>query len=753
MSNLFKSKSQKTETQKTEIDPRVYEQVLANLELARQVASIPYQPYTGLMVAPFTRDYLAGESAVRNIAQEGGFVPELEMAARQAAQDLGFQSGQIGAPTFDPRVFAERIGAERVGQSLAPGPMQIGAQQVGRSLAGGPLMVGARDIGASLAGGPMQIGAGRVGTQFAAPMIGAERVGASLAGGPERVQAGQVGTTFAARDITAPGTAPTVRGASVLDRDIGAYMSPYTSQVIEAGLSDIDRAAALRQQDIGAQATRARAFGGSRQAVQEGIAAGEAERERNRFIAEQRAAAFQQAQAQREADVAREQQAGISNQAAAQNIIELAQRGEISNQQRDLELQRLGVTAQTQNVESALRAGLANQQAVQDYMRLGLTAEQANQQAQLDAQRANQAAVQEAERMRLTGETTNVQTGLQAAQANQAAVENYMRMGLTAEQANQQASLDAQRSNQQAVQDYMRLGLTAEQANQQASLDAARANQSTVQDYMRMGLTAEQANQQAMLDASRANQAAGLQARQTELGAMGDQASRILEAQRANEAARLGAAQFRLGAGSQLAGFGQTAMQNRYGAGQQLMALGAGQQGLAQQYLDAQQQEFMRRTQYPLQQLAILQGAVAASPYNVTQTGSTTSTSRPSYFNMLGQAASFAAPFFSDESMKKNIKPIRNPLDKVNRLRGVDFEWAEMDDSDEMEDSGEYEGRDRSVIAQDVKRVMPEAVMEDEGKLKVGAPQMIGLLTEAVKELDSKVESMKRGKKKKVRNA
>lgn len=705
MSNLFKSKSQKTETQKTEIDPRVYEQVLANLDLARQVASIPYQPYTGLMVAPFTQDYLAGERAVRGIAQEGGYVPELEMAARQAAQDLGFQAGQITAPGFDPRVMAERIGAERVGQSLAGGPMQIGA----------------RNVGGALAGGPMQIQGGQVGTQFAAPTIGAERVGESLTGGPQQVRAGQVGTTFAARDIVAPGAAPTVRGASALDRDIGAYMSPYTSQVIEAGLSDIDRAAALRQQDIGAQAIRARAFGGSRQAVQEGIAAGEAERERNRFIAEQRAQAFQQAVQQREADVGREQAATLANQAAAQNIIELAQRGQISNQQRDLELQRLGVTAQTQNVEAGLRADLANQQAVQDYMRMGLTAEQANQQAQLDAQRANQAAQQEAQRLGLAAQTTNVQTGLEAGRANQAAVENYMR-----------------------------LGLTAEQANQQASLDAARANQSTMQDYMRMGLTAEQANQQAMLDAARSNQSAGLQARQAELVAMGDQASRVLEAQRANEAARLGAAQFRLGAGSQLAGFGQSALQNRYGAGQQMMALGAGQQGLAQQYLDAQQQEFMRRTQYPLQQLAVLQGAVAASPYNVTQTGSMTSTNRPSYFNMMGQAASFAAPFFSDESMKKNIKTIRNPLDKVNRLRGVDFEWAEMDDSD---DSDEYEGKDRSVIAQDVQRVMPEAVMEDEGKLKVGAPQMIGLLTEAVKELDSKVESMKRGKKKKVRNA
>ena len=663
MSKLFKSKSQKTETQKTEIDPRVYEQVLANLDLARQVASIPYQPYTGLMVAPFTRDYLAGESAVRNIAQEGGFVPELEMAARQAAQDLGFQSGQIGAPTFDPRVMAERIGAERVGRSLA--------------------------------GGPMQIGAGQVGTQFAAPMIGAERVGASLAGGPERVRAGQVGTTFAARDITAPGAAPTVRGASALDRDIGAYMSPYTSQVIEAGLSDIDRAAALRQQDIGAQATRARAFGGSRQAVQEGIAAGEAERERNRFIAEQRAAAFQQAQTQREADVGREQQAGIANQAAAQNIIELAQRGEISNQQRDLELQRLGVTAQTQNVEASLRADLSNQQAMQDYMRLGLTAEQANQQAQLDAARSNQAAVQEAERMRLTGETTNVQTGLQAAQ-----------------------------SNQQAVENYMRLGLTAEQANQQASLDAARANQS-----------------------------AGLQARQTELGAMGDQASRILEAQRANEAARLGAANFRLGAGSQLAGFGQTAMQNRYGAGQQMMALGAGQQGLAQQYLDAQQQEFMRRTQYPLQQLAILQGAVAASPYNQTVTGSTTVQGRPSYFDIFRQAVgSFPMPggggTGSDMDMKTNVKKIRNPLDKVNRLKGIEFEWENGYGRGEDDDMGGES--DMSISAQDLEEVMPSAVSRRrDGMRQYDVPQMVGLLTEAVKELDEKV-SKTAGKRRKA---
>ncbi len=620
MSNLFKSKTKKEETQKTEIDPQIYQQVLANLDLARQVASIPYQPYTGLMVAPFTRDYMAGEDVVRRIAQEGGFIPELEMAARQAAGDLGYQSGDITAPTFDPRVTAERIGAERVGQSLAGGPMQIGTQQVGRS----------------------------------------------LAGGPQQVRAGQLGTTFAARDVSGPGGAPLAQGASVLGRDIQQYMSPYTQNVIEAGLSDIDRAAALRQQDIGAQAIRARAFGGSRQAVQEGIAAGEAERERNRFIAEQRAQAFSQAMQAREADTSREQQAGIANQAAVQNVMEMAQRGEISNQQRDIELQRLGVTAGTQNIEAGLRADLANQQ---------------------------------------------------------------------------------------AMENYMRLGLTAEQANQQANLDAQRSNQSTVQDYMRMGLTAEQANQQAMLDASRANQGAGLQARQAELGAMGDQASRILEAQRANEAARLGAANFRLGAGSQLAGFGQQAMQNRYGAGQQLMAIGTGQQGLAQQYLDAQQQEFMRRQNYPLQQLSILQGAVAASPYNQTVTGSTTVTGRPSYFDIFRQAVgSFPMPgggnTGSDMDMKTNVKKIKNPLDKVNRLKGIEFEWENGYGRDEDEDMGGED--DMSISAQDLEKVMPSAVSRrGDGMRQYDVPQMVGLLTEAVKELDKKVSSGKKagGKK------
>jgi hypothetical protein len=168
-----------------------------------------------------------------------------------------------------------------------------------------------------------------------------------------------------------------------------------------------------------------------------------------------------------------------------------------------------------------------------------------------------------------------------------------------------------------------------------------------------------------------------------------------------------------------------------------MTGLGSAQQNLMQQYLNAQQQEFMRRVNYPLQQLAVAQGAVAASPYNVSQTG--TVTSRPSPWQMIGQVASAVAPFIpSDERLKSGIKPIKNPLDKVSRLEGVTFNWKD----DDVEDA--------SIIAQDVEKVMPEAIKERDDDMKmVSVPQMIGLLTGAVKELDQKVEGKKaRGKKK-----
>jgi hypothetical protein len=207
-----------------------------------------------------------------------------------------------------------------------------------------------------------------------------------------------------------------------------------------------------------------------------------------------------------------------------------------------------------------------------------------------------------------------------------------------------------------------------------------------------------------------------------------------MDAARANQAAGMQGAQFQLGAGRQLADLGQTALQNRYGAGQALMGLGAQQQNLFQEMLNRQQEEWQRRQQYPLQQLAIRQGAVSASPFNQTNTG--TVTARPSYWQMAQQV------FGSDEDMKRDIRGIKNPLDKVRRLKGIEFEWENGYGSEEGEDEGGE--TDASVSAQDVEKVMPEAVSRrGDGMRQVSAPQLIGLLTEAVKELDRKVSKRK----------
>ena len=218
-----------------------------------------------------------------------------------------------------------------------------------------------------------------------------------------------------------------------------------------------------------------------------------------------------------------------------------------------------------------------------------------------------------------------------------------------------------------------------------------------------------------------------------------------MEAARANQAAGVQGAELRLGAGRDLAGYGQTALQNRYGAGAAMMGLGTQQQQLYQQFLNAQREEDFRRQQFPLQQLAIRQGAVQASPMNVTQTGTTTG--RPSYWNMLGQVASAfnpTPPTGSDERMKRDIKKIRNPLDRVNRLKGIEFEWENGYGEREGDDNGGEE--DMGMSAQSVERAMPEAVSrrESDGMRQYDLPQVVGLLTEAVKELDKKVGAKRR---------
>lgn len=94
--------------------------------------------------------------------------------------------------------------------------------------------------------------------------------------------------------------------------------------------------------------------------------------------------------------------------------------------------------------------------------------------------------------------------------------------------------------------------------------------------------------------------------------------------------------------------------------------------------------------------------------------------------------------YTSDERLKDNVVRIPSALDKVLSLSGNTFEWNEK--------SGRS-GEDVGVIAQEVQRVLPQAVIQrDSGYLAVGYEKLIPLLIEAVKELKQEVEDLKNSK-------
>lgn len=90
---------------------------------------------------------------------------------------------------------------------------------------------------------------------------------------------------------------------------------------------------------------------------------------------------------------------------------------------------------------------------------------------------------------------------------------------------------------------------------------------------------------------------------------------------------------------------------------------------------------------------------------------------------------------YSDIRLKENIEVIPNALEKVKQIRGVTFTRNDQDDK---------EARHTGVIAQEVEKVLPEVISEDNLGIKnVAYGNMVGLLIEAVKELKQEVDDLK----------
>ena len=96
----------------------------------------------------------------------------------------------------------------------------------------------------------------------------------------------------------------------------------------------------------------------------------------------------------------------------------------------------------------------------------------------------------------------------------------------------------------------------------------------------------------------------------------------------------------------------------------------------------------------------------------------------------------------SDEAHKKNIVTTRDGyLEDLNKLRVVKYNWKEQDDT---------EPKELGLIAQEVEPFLPEVVREtkDENKIKsVAYGNMVGVLIEAIKELNAKIEELQHADK------
>ena len=169
-------------------------------------------------------------------------------------------------------------------------------------------------------------------------------VNQAAAGGLQQAMQGtQAGMRYQPQQVQATDYASSQMGPAgqVAGADLGAYTNPYESQVVDQSLADLERSRLMQQNQLGAQASAAGAFGGSRQGI--------AEAETNRAFADQaartasglRQSGYQQAQQLAGQDIGRQMQVDAANQAAM-------------NQQRQFGAQQ-GMTAQQLNQGAGLQ--------------------------------------------------------------------------------------------------------------------------------------------------------------------------------------------------------------------------------------------------------------------------------------------------------------------------------------------------------------------------------------------------------------
>ena len=95
------------------------------------------------------------------------------------------------------------------------------------------------------------------------------------------------------------------------------------------------------------------------------------------------------------------------------------------------------------------------------------------------------------------------------------------------------------------------------------------------------------------------------------------------------------------------------------------------------------------------------------------------------------------AYFSSDKRFKDNVQIIPDALSKVRKINGVTWEW------NDLVDDVTKQSPNTGLIAQEVQQVLPEVVKErGDGHLGLDYSKMMGLLVEAIKEQQNKIDNL-----------
>lgn len=445
-------------------------------------------------------------AASKLMDQAGSFTPQQvtaeQISAKKAETEDAIAAAMARGDVRD--VAALRADVEKYNAALMTAPKEAEVKDYQAAQMNAAEMARARDVNAPTAQA-YTYGA----SQMAAPsdVIAADYTAAQARAAQMRPVRDVTGQTYSAADIAKTQREQGVTTAapkSWTDAGTAAqYMNPYMQNVVDIQKREAGYDYAKRLNELSKQAVGAKAYGGSRLAVERANAARDQAMLLNDIEEKGLQQAYQSGMGQFSTEQGLGSQVGMSNTAQINQLKSQYMSMGLTEAQAD---QAARNQAAQFGAQSAQQAALANQQA-------GLTIGQANLSAAQQTALANQNAInqqrQTAVNNALQAAMTSYGGKLTAAQQNMIAdnaTKQFNAQNQTQiSQANAQMNLASQQSNQAA-------DLTTNQANAQFIQQANAANQAAInqqrQNYVNNALQAAMQSYSGQLTAAQQNQIA-----------------------------------------------------------------------------------------------------------------------------------------------------------------------------------------------------------------------------------------------------